>query len=507
MAAIGKVSAVFTASTSGLTTGVNRASSSLKQLEASTRSLQSGMTTLVAINATQFFAGIASAAGSYVSSLVRMGAAQAEVVDSTSKLAARLGMTYAEMAGLSLAGNLAGVSLEQIGSAATRADLAFVKAANGSKSAIQAFAGLGLTVEQLNGLSAADRFDAIASAIAALPTEAERAAAAVQIFGRAGAGLLPLFSGGAGAIAEARAEAERFGLALSNAQGQDIEAMNDAFTRAQQAVAGVVQQVVAFLAPAVEAVTTAFSDLVGSIGGANIGQAIGEGILQGARFLAQIGDFIIQNFGSTFAYLSQVGQQWGGVVDFFNRTALFLSGIADGLQAAFGLIIQGITGPVQSLLEAAQFIGDRLGFDTESLDAAVAGMQAFNAEISSGITENLNSATANFSAAFATDAQQVGQAIAGPLTTALDSAVAQANASAAQIDEAARTPVQVQQTVEIASINEALRGIDSRSTEGVAEMFRLMRGQGADVQQQQLNVLEQIAENTAGGEELLVAEF
>ena len=195
------------------------------------------------------------------------------------------------------------------------------------------------------------------------------------------------------------------------------------------------------------------------------------------------------------------------MVDFFNRTALFLAGIADALQAAFGLIIQGITGPVQSLMEAAQFIGDRLGFDTSSLDAAVAGMQAFNAEISSGITENLNSAASNFGAAFAADAPQVGQALTGPLTTALDSAIAQAEASAAQIDEAATTPVQVQQTVDIGSINEALKGIDSRSTEGVAEMFRLMRGQGADVQQQQLNVLEQIAENTAGGEELLVAEF
>ena len=507
MAAIGKVSAVFTASTSGLTTGVNRAASSFKQLETSTRSLQSGMSTLVAINATQFFAGIASTAAGYVSSLVRMGAAQAEVVDSTSKLAARLGMTYAELAGLSLAGNLAGVSLDQIGAAATKADVAFVRAGQGSKKAIQAFASLGLTVEQLNGLSAADRFDAIASAIAALPTEAERAAAAVQIFGRAGAELMPLFAGGAGAIAEARAEAERFGLALTNAQGQDIEAMNDAFTRAQQAVAGVVQQVVAYLAPAVQAVTTAFSDLIGSIGGANIGQAIGDGILQGARFLAQIGDFIIQNFGSVFSYLSQVGQQWGGVVDFFNRTALFLSGIADGLQAAFGIIIQGISGPVQSLMEAAQYIGEALGFDTSSLDAAVAGMQAFNSEISSGITENLNSAAANFSAAVAADAPQVGQAITGPLTTALDAAVGKAKASAAEVDKAATTPVEVKQTVEIASINQALKGIDSRSTEGVAEMFRLMRGTGADIQQQQLTALEQIAENTSAGEEVLVAEF
>jgi hypothetical protein len=507
MAAIGKVSAVFTASTSGLTTGVNRASSSFKQLETSTKSLQSGMRSLVAIQATQFFAGIASSAAGYVSSLVRMGAAQAEVVDSTSKLAARLGMTYAEMAGLSLAGNLAGVSLEQIGAAATKADVAFVRAGQGSKKAIEAFAGIGLTVDQLNGLSAADRFDAIASAIAALPTEAERAAAAVQIFGRAGAELMPLFNGGAGAIAEAREEAERFGLALTNAQGQDIEAMNDAFTRAQQAVAGVVQQVVAYLAPAVQAVTTAFSDLIGSIGGANIGQAIGDGILQGARFLAQIGDFLIQNFGGAFSYLSQVGQQWGGVVDLMNRAAAFLSGVFNAAQAGLGMLILGLTGPIETLATIAQEIGGYLGFDTSTLDAIVAGAQAFNDEISNGITQNLTDAQKGFAQAFAASGAPVGQAIAGPVTTAFDAAVAKAKASAAEVDKATATPVQVQQTVEIASINEALKGIDSRSTEGVAEMFRLMRGQGADVQQQQLSVLEQIAENTAAGEEVLVAEF
>jgi hypothetical protein len=38
-------------------------------------------------------------------------------------------------------------------------------------------------------------------------------------------------------------------------------------------------------------------------------------------------------------------------------------------------------------------------------------------------------------------------------------------------------------------------------------MFRLMRGTGADIQQQQLTALEQIAENTSAGEEVLVAEF
>ena len=211
MATIGKVSAVFTASTSGLTAGVNRAGSSFKQLEASVKSLRGSMGSLVAIQGAQLFGSVISGVSSAVSSFAGMAKAQAEVIDGNSKLAARLGMTYKEVAGLALAGDLAGVSMESIATAATKADVAFVRAAEGSKTATAAFDSIGLSVEKLNGLSAAERFETIVDAIAGLPTEAQKAEAAVQLFGRAGAQLLPLFSGGAAGIREAREEAERFG--------------------------------------------------------------------------------------------------------------------------------------------------------------------------------------------------------------------------------------------------------------------------------------------------------
>jgi hypothetical protein len=109
-------------------------------------------------------------------------------------------MTYGELAGLGFAGAQVGVSMESIGKAVTKADVAFVKATQGSKLATAAFAGIGLSVEQLEGLSPAERFRAIADGISALPTAAERSRAALQIFGKAGAELLPMFEGGAGAI-------------------------------------------------------------------------------------------------------------------------------------------------------------------------------------------------------------------------------------------------------------------------------------------------------------------
>ena len=505
MASIGKVSAVFTASTSGLTAGVKAAGSSFRGLQSDTKGLESAMRTLVAINATQLFASVASSALSSVRSLVSFGQAQAEVIDNASKLAARLGMTYGEFAGLSLAADLAGVSMDTIGKASQKAEIAFARAAAGSATATAAFAGLGLSVEQLNGMSAADRFDAIASAIAALPTEAQRAAAAVQIFGKSGSELLPLFAGGAEGIAAARAEAERLGLTLTNAQGQNVEAMNDSFTMVAKSIQGVVQQVVAYLAPAITAISEQFTTLVGDIGGANIGQAIGAGILQGARFLAGIGDYLIANFGSTFSYLSQVGQQWGDVGDLMNRTASFLSGVFNGAQAGLGMIILGFSGAFEGLATIAKEIGSYLGFDTSTLDSVVAGAAAFNQTLSDGITANVEQMQAGFSGAFADNAPQVGQAIAGPLVTSLDASIARAEESASSIDTASKKPVELNQTV-VVDVAQAIKGIDSRSTEGITEMFRIMRGGAGDIQEQQLSVLEEICANTSD-EHLAIAGF
>lgn len=496
MATIGKVRAVFTASTSGLVAGVNQAAGSMRKLASSVSGLRSGMNALVAIQGAQLFGSIASAAGQYIRQLVAMGQAQADVIDRQSKLAARLGFTYGEFAALALAGDLAGVSMDTIAAASTRADVAFVKAVNGSAQAQAAFSGLGLSLDDLNRMSAAERFQAIAEAIARLPTEAQRSAAAVQLFGRAGAELLPLFSGGAEGIAEAAAQAERLGLTLTNAQGQDVEAMNDAFTLAGKAIEGIVTQVVAYLSPAVKAIADTFTTLVGDIGGANIGKAIGDGILAGARFLAGIGDYLIANFGNVFSYLSKVGEQWNAVVDFMSRIASLFSAVFNLAQAALGGLILYFSSQVEGLATIAQKIGQYLRFDTSSLDAFVAGSQAFNNELRSGIQQNLSQAGSDFAAAFATNGgNAAGQAIAGPLTTAVDESIARANASRSKVDQASRDgAAKIGEAVAAAAQPQQVKGIDSRSAEGVAEMFRIMRGDAGNVQERIASATERAAD-------------
>ena len=497
-ATIGRVRAVFSASTSGLTGGVNQASASMRKMQGSISSLKGGLSALTVISGAQLFGQIASSATSAVRSLLSMGSAQAEVVDKTSKLASRLGMTYSELSGLAHAGALAGVGLDTIGTAATKLDVAMVAAANGSATANAKFERLGLSVADLGNMNAEERFQAIAQAISQLPNEAERAAAAVSLFGRSGAGMLPMFKDGAAGLAAAREEAERFGTALTNAQGTDIENMNDAFTRAQAAISGVVQQLVAYLAPAVDAITTAFSDMIGNVGGATIGQTIGDGIMAGARFLAQIADYVYANFSGVFSYFQAVGAKFGSVWDVANRVVSFLSGVTNSLKAVWTFAAAMLGKAIGGLLSGVKAAGKLLGFKMTGMDPAIAAMKAFSKTALGDSEKAAKAAVKDFGAAFGETAPTWGAAAVGPVTTALDAALAKAKASATAIDKASAPTGIVKQEIKVEIVKkQETQGIESRSAEGIKEMFRIMRGaNGGDVQKEILDGINRIADNT-----------
>lgn len=499
---IGKVRAVFTASSSGLTAGVNQASASMKRLERDVRGLRGGLSTLTAISGTQLFGQIASGAMSAARSLVGMASASMDAIGNQRDLAARLGLTYGELSGLTLAGEQVGVSMEAIGGAVTRAEVAFTKAASGSQTAVAAFQRIGLSVDELNGLSAAERFQAIAEAIKQLPTAAERSAAAVGLFGRAGAQLLPMFEMGAAGIQQATEQADRLGLNLNSIQTAQVDRMGDAFVEAKKAVEGVVGQIVARLAPSVTAVTEAFTTLISGVGGQNIGAAIGEAILGGARYLAQVADFLIANVGPAFQYVSQVAGQWNAVWEFGGRVASFFSGIGSLLVSAMQLATAGVT-------KVFGFVVSNLA----DLIAQVPGMGGI-AERIAAIGQNLNDTAAGaweaagqsfvnagtqFEQALGDSAANAGEAIAGPVTQAFDEARAAARNALGQVDVAAKQTVEIQNPEAVGqAVQQALNGIDSRTTEGMKEYFRILRGDAGDnVQQQQLQVMQEIADNTA----------
>ena len=486
MATIGKVSAVFSASTSGLKSGVNEASSLFGKLSADVAGVRSNMRSLVAIQGAQLFGQIAGAVKSAAGAFYGMAKGEAEAIDGTSKLSRRLGMTYGELAGLGLAGDLAGVSMETIGKAATKADVAFVKAAQGSSMAQKAIEGVGLSVGELQDKTPAERFQMMADAIAGLPTPAERARAAIGLFGKSGADLLPLFEGGAGSIKKAVDEANRFGLALTDEQGQSVENMNDAFTRAYASIQGVVRQVVAYLAPTVQAVADTFTNFIGSVGGTTIGQTIGEGILAGARFLAGVGDSLISGLLVVWEYVGSIASVWSGIFDVGYRFGAFLAGVGRALQLGLQAAVLGVTATFEGLLVGIQDVAGVFGLESQALNNAIAGMAGLNESIAASMGQTAAAGQQNMAAAFG---EGVGRGGAGPLALMLAELRDKARSDATAVNVAKKTTIGQPGGAggSLVQSNEALKGIESNSKEGMSEMFRIMRGgSGLSIAEQQL---------------------
>lgn len=488
MATIGKVKAVFTASTAGLVEPVDRSTAALARMERAISGVATAGRIVAAIEVGRVFTSIASTAVGAVRSLIGIGQAAAQSIDDVSKLSRKLGLTYAELAALSHAGNLAGVSMELIGKAAVKADVAFVRAAQGSTTAQEALAGLRLTVGGLQGMTAADRFLAISKAISNIPTPAERSAAAVKLFGKAGAELTPLFEEGAGAIQAAYLEAQKFGMALSNEQGVAVENMNDAWDRVRASIGGIVAQVTARLAPAVQGIADTFTNFVGRIGGANIGQVIGDGILRGARGLAIVADDMIAQFQSFFGDFSNTFSAMQTVLDGAYR----LTGLVQALVSAIATVFSAIPGIFSS---AAKSFTQMLGITPQWLrdyQSALTGNFFFTA---GGVSSGFGMMTGGIGTG------DQANATGGKLTAALDRFTAQASAMATGPSRATATTVAETPSVMAAQMasgpsSTALRGVLSNTSEGISEMLRMIRGTRDDLAQQQLEATQQVAFNT-----------
>jgi hypothetical protein len=184
---------------------------------------------------------------------------------------------------------------------------------------------------------------------------------------------------------------------------------------------------------------------------------------------------------------------WSGVWEAGNRVASFFSGVFNIAKAVLGSLILGLTKPLEGLVVIAQKIGSYLGFDTSTIDALVAGAKGFNESITNDVNAAGKQAEKDFAVAFGAAKPALTAATAesaGFFKTTIEESIGRARDAAKQKDEAARQAIKVTQTVDVSPI---VKGIDSRSREGVSEMFRLMRGGGGDVAEQQLEVQRQIA--------------
>lgn len=335
-------------------------------------------------------------------------------IDTLNDFSARTGIGVEELQGYSLAAKLAGVDTEQFGAAVQRLAVNIGKATPGD-ALDKSLRGINLSVQELRALSPEEQFSAIGQAISELPTAADRAAAAVEIFGKQGAALAPLFREGAASIEELQAKAERLGIIVSETQVNNVADMNDAFDLVRATIEGIIGQVIGNLAPAVTEVTNQFLQFVESWsgaqgeGGTGIANAITDVLLQGAEYFAGIFDSFVENFSS-------LGETFSYAADIFDVVSKVLLTASEGLRAAFNAIQIGIDGLLIGFGKIIESIGSYISSDLEQFGAGLAAASQESAEKNSREMEAAAANAANtFNSIFAGgngNAESAGQGAA-----------------------------------------------------------------------------------------------
>jgi hypothetical protein len=211
-------------------------------------------------NVTRVAAAYTAAVGVALLALTRNSL---QTIDAQSKLAQQIGSSVASIQTLQYAGDLAGISMDQMATSLSRMNQRLGQViTRGSGPAARSLDILGIAAEDLIDLDADERIIVIADALSGLGSQAEVAAVAYDLFGRAGRDMVPFLQAGGDAIRSAREELERFGVVVTDAEARQIEAANDAVTRLQLAFTGLGNTLAVNVAPKLESAAIAIGDFL-----------------------------------------------------------------------------------------------------------------------------------------------------------------------------------------------------------------------------------------------------
>lgn len=189
---------------------------------------------------------VKSGLGLLVSGAVKAGEGLAEIVTKTVETAGSLndtsialGVTTDAIQELGYAAKLNGSSVEGMSDGIRKLSINMAAAASGSEEAAQTFRKLGVQITEGGKLRAADAvIGDIAEKFKAMPDGARKVAAAVSLFGKSGASLIPTLSEGRDGLAALRQEARDLGFVLDTSTIKAGDDLGDTWDKLKAAADG-----------------------------------------------------------------------------------------------------------------------------------------------------------------------------------------------------------------------------------------------------------------------------
>lgn len=230
-----------------------------------------------------------------------------DAADNLGKMAQKVGVSVESLSALEYAGKLSDVSLEQLGTGLKKLSVNLNEVAtNADGDAAAAFKAIGVSVKDAAGnlRNADDVFADVAEAFAGMKDGAGKTALAVQIFGKAGADLIPMLNAGAKGLAEMRSEAEALGLVFTGDAAKQAEAFNDNLTRLAESSRGFGNEVATIVLPTLSQLAQEFVNSAKE--GTGFASMLGAGLKTTLEAIAVTGANVVYVFKA-------IGSEIGGI--------------------------------------------------------------------------------------------------------------------------------------------------------------------------------------------------
>jgi hypothetical protein len=281
--------------------------------------------------------------------------------DALDKMSVRTGVSVEALSELGFAAEQSGADLDSLETGLKHMQKSVVEAARGSETAQKALSLLGLSVQDLAGLSPEQQFKLLADRIAAVRDPALRTALALEIFGKSGTKLLPLLAEGARGIETLQEQARALGLTVSTQTAKDAALLNDTLNILWRVLKQGVFTIGSALAPTIVDLSNAITRVVvTATNWVKQNKVLVVNALKIAAGVAVAGAAII----ALGAAVSGIGAALGA-----------LAGIIAGIGTAFGLVatvIGALLSPIGLVVAAVVGLGGAL------LVASGAGGQALD---------------------------------------------------------------------------------------------------------------------------------
>jgi len=339
-------------------------------------------------------AGVALAAA--VTAGVAMVKSGLETIDTQANLAQSLGTTTRSIQVLAFAGDLAGVSMEEIAAASKKLTLKLSDAAGGTGTAVEALQRLHLTATDLQAVPLDERIATIQDAMAKFVPPAERAAVASALFGDKAA--LAFSRIDSATLRRASQDITDFGVAVSDQDADQIRTAGDAVDRLGLVWLGLTNQLTVAVAPALETVANALAAATRKGGAfqtsiAFLGDHIGEiASIAGAFATFFAGRFVVA-LGAAALGVSGFSLSLTALKGALIRTGIGALIVGAGeLVYQFSRLVEGAGGfgaALGLLADLASEVWDRIGL---GVDAVVASLSASWSGITAAVADAMQGA-------------------------------------------------------------------------------------------------------------------